>query len=60
MTDVQEGTTFKFVSLISIEELSMRLLDSTRVFDTSSVPAVFRSAIPYAYHAGRGVCKSFT
>ena len=37
MTDVQERTTFKFVSLISIEELSMRLLDSTRVFDTSSV-----------------------
>ena len=30
MTDIQERTTFKFVSLISIEELSMRLVDSTR------------------------------
>ena len=40
MTDVQEHTTF--VSLI--EELSMRLLDSTRIFDTSSVRCFVRQS----------------
>ena len=54
MTDVQEHAHTTFVSLI--EELSMRLPDSTRLFDVFC--PVFHSTIPY--HSGRGVCKGFT
>ena len=58
MTDVQERTTFKFVSLISIEELSIRLLDSTRVFDTPSVRCFVHSKHPVRHL--RDVCHAET
>ena len=50
MTDVQEHTVF----VCLIEELPMCPLDSTRVFDTSSVRCIVQQKGPY--NAESGVC----